>query len=89
MSKSKAEAIREVLSEADFGLTNRQIKDQIRERYGLIVESNEIGNIGGSYRDRLAIAGHSQHLLKVAGDFLRLVGDQRLAIALIRQASHV
>jgi len=89
MSKSKADAIREVLSEADFGLTNRQIKDQIRERYGLIVESNEIGNIGGSYRDRLTIAGHSTHLLQKAGDFLRLVGDQRLAIALIRQASHV
>ena len=87
MSKSKAEAIREVLSEADFGLTNRQVKDRVRERYGLIVESNEIGNIAGSYRSRLAIAGHSKHLLGKAKDFCIACGeDERLAVALIRLA---
>ena len=86
-SKNRSEIIREVLAEFDFTLSNKQLKDIVRERYSLNIESNEIGNIG-SYRSRLAVAGHSKYLLDKAKDFLVTVGDDKLAISLLRLVSN-
>jgi len=75
---NKSQAVREVVKE-NFGLTNKQIKTEVRHRFGLLVETNEIINTVGPFKKRIQITGYQDHLIKKAKDFLHSVGDYRLA----------
>ncbi len=84
---SKTEAIRDVLKE-DLSQTAEQIKREVRLRWGLLVESNLICNVSGSHDSRVALAGYSDHLLAKAREFVETVGDDKLAISLLRVVAH-
>ena len=84
---SKTEAIRDVLKE-DLSQTAEQIKREVRRRFGLLVESNLICNVCGSLESRVNLHGHSEFLLEKAEEFLNLVGEERLAVTLLRIVDH-
>jgi len=84
---SKSDAIREVLKE-DMSQTAEQIKREVRRRYGLLVESNLICNVTGRHESRVGLTGYSNHLLDKARGFLDTVGDDKLAISLLRMVAH-
>jgi hypothetical protein len=84
---SKSDAIREVLKE-DLSQTAEQIKREVRQRWGLLVESNLICNVSGSHDSRVGLAGYSDHLLAKATEFVLAVGDSKLAVTLIRMVSN-
>jgi hypothetical protein len=84
---SKSDAIREVLKE-DLSQTAEQIKREVRRRYGLLVESNLICNVTGSHESRVGLTGYSDLLLDKAREFVETVGDDKLAISLLRVVAH-
>jgi hypothetical protein len=84
---SKSDAIREVLKD-DLSQTAEQIKREVRQRWGLLVESNLICNVSGSHDSRVGLAGYSDLLLDKAREFVETVGDDKLAVTLIRMVSN-
>ena len=83
---TKARAIRIVTAE-DKSISNKEIKDRVKDRFGLDVETNHIIELVGPYRERknLGIAGKT--LTTEAEKYLNIVGDRRLAVQLINSVA--
>lgn len=76
---TKADAIREAVRN-DPSLSNQQIKQIVRIRFGLTVRSNHINNILGPHSKRKNRGLAGQRYLNLATQFLAgFNGDRRLA----------
>jgi hypothetical protein len=73
---NKSELIRET-SRAVPGLTNKQVKRIIRERYGVDVASNLIIAVLGRERTRKLLAPVREKLLKLGQEWFDLCGKDR------------
>ena len=82
---TKAEAIREVAKD-NMGLSNKQIENEVRQRFGLNVGHNEIINTVGSMEKRQEIAGYSSYYVNKAKEFLFSVGDLTTSQKLLKIA---
>lgn len=84
---TKRQAIRNVAAD-DLSLSNSRIKQEIRKRYGLVVESNEIIGVLGKYADRRFKGKAGQIELELATDYLRqMSGDVRHAVRWLHLAA--
>ena len=81
---TKAEAIRKV-TDNNLALSNQQIRDEVRERFGLDVQSNHIIGVIGPFHKRVHLAGYSDLLLEKARDYALAVGDDHLAKTLLQR----
>lgn len=79
---SKADAIRQVASQ-DMSLTNKQIREKVRRRYGYTVESNQIINLIGSYASRRFGGKAGPAKLRMAREFVARIGSIREAVQLL------
>ena len=80
---TKAKAIRQVKQD-DVSYTNDQIKNLVRARYGLEVETNQIIGVCGPYAKRKWSGPTGEALFRLGNDFLRHCGGNRkLAIQVI------
>ena len=79
---SKAQAIRNVAKQ-DCSITNGHVKQLVKERYGLEVQTNQINNTIGSYADRKNQGPAHQTLLKLAGDLVEGCGNDRRRAAML------
>ena len=80
---SKTEAIRQVAREY-LGKTNKQIQEEVLQRYGHKVGHNLIINICGSQKERFQLGGYSKVHLENARKFLLMVGSLPLCYKLLR-----
>ena len=71
---TKADAIRLVAKE-NLGLSDKQIQELVRERYGLEVGQNLIINTLGSQKSRGYVACYSRELIGKAARYLNAAGD--------------
>lgn len=71
---NKTDAIRDVAKD-HLHWSNRQIRDEVRRRFKMLVSSSAIINVIGSHRKRMALSGYSVDLREQAKRFLALVGD--------------
>lgn len=81
----KSDAIREVVK-TGLHKSNKQIKKEVRTRFGEIVSSSQIINVVGSHSDRMKLASYSIDIRKKAKEFLRMVGDYEQAKQLLAMA---
>ena len=79
---TKARAIRNVTAE-DKSISNKEIKDRVKDRFGLDVETNHIIELVGPYRERKNSGPAGKTLNTAAEKYLNIVGDRRLAVQLI------
>lgn len=66
---TKSEMIRSIVKD-NLSLTNEQIKQQVRAKYGTTVETNLIISIVGSEKDRRVLANTEGHVRKKAKELL-------------------
>ena len=80
----KSDAIRAVVSKHG-DLTNRQIREEVLNRFGIIVYDNHVIQVAGSYAERIsALGGFPTHSIKRAKEFLTFCGgDYRHAKRLL------
>lgn len=80
----KSDAIRAVVSKHG-DLTNRQIREEVLKRFGIIVYDNHLIQVAGKYADRMsAFGGFPPHSVKRAKEFLTFCGgDYRHAKRLL------
>ena len=65
-------------------LTNVQIRDEVRNRFGVEVTSSQIINAIGAYHQRLNNnPAHITYLENLTRDFIRSIGDRKLARQLV------
>ena len=84
---TKARAIR-IVTQEDRSLSNKEIKERVKRRYGLDVQTNHIIELVGPYRERKNLAGGAgQTLTTEAEKYLNIVGDRRLAVQLINSVA--
>ena len=67
---NKSEMIRNIVKD-NLSLTNEQIKQQVRAKYGTTVETNLIISIVGSEKDRRVLANTEGHIRKRAKEYLK------------------
>ena len=70
----KCDAIREVVSK-HAGLTNKQVRDEVKQRFGLTVFDSQVIAVAGTCHERLA-NGFPPHLIQQAKAFLIAVGGE-------------
>ena len=85
---TKARAIRIVTAD-DRRLSNKEIKEQVRSRFGLDVGSNHINELLGPYRDRRNQGESGRTLAIEARKYLNTVGDIRMAVQLLHSVASV
>ena len=73
---NKSQLIREV-SRAIPGMTNKQVKHIIQERYGIEVKSNLLIAVLGKERTRKLLAPIREKLLKLGQEWFDLCGKDR------------
>lgn len=83
--QTKADAIRIVIQN-NIGLTNKEIEEEVRHRFGMNVGHNEIVNTIGSMKDRKTFTLHSDHHIKNAKKYLSDVGDAGMAMKFLKIA---
>jgi len=71
---NKSEMIRSIVKD-NLSMTNEQIKQQVRAKYGTTVETNLIISIVGSEKDRRVLANTEGHIRKKAREYLRCCED--------------
>lgn len=83
----KSDAIRAVVS-SHGDLTNRQIREEVLNRFGIIVYDNHVIQVAGSYAERMsAFGGFPLTSIKRAKEFLTFCGnDYRHAKRLLEMA---
>ena len=79
---TKARAIRIVTAD-DRSLSNKEIKEQVKSRYGLDVETNHIIELVGPYRTRRHQGEAGKTLTREGEKFLNICGDRQLAVQII------
>ena len=79
---SKAQAIRNVAKQ-DCSITNGHVKQLVKERYGLEVQTNQINNTIGSYADRKTQGPAHQTLLGIAEGLVKACGNDRRRAAML------
>ena len=79
---TKAQAIRNVTKQ-DCSITNGHVKQLVKEKYGLEVQTNQINNTIGSYADRKTQGPAHQTLLGIAEGLVKACGNDRRRAAML------
>jgi len=82
---SNAEAIRQVCRD-DISITNDEIKYRCKRLHGCVVETNQIIEVVGAYKDRRHKGPAARTLQDETKKYLKMVGSKRFAIQLIHLA---
>ena len=84
--ENKSELISSVYEKSPTA-TNRQIKNIIKNSFGVDVNSNLIISAIGRYKSRIALCGLSQSIVRQAKEYLCIcLGDIEQAIHFLRKA---
>ena len=85
--QTKAEAIRIVVAEGGVGMTNKAIELEVRRRFKMNVQHNEIVNCIGSMTSRKVFEVHSEYWIEKAKKFILAVGDAGMANKFLKIAA--
>ena len=83
---TKAEAIRKVTKD-DISISNVEIKQRVKNLFGLDVQTNHIIELVGPYCRRKHQGEAGKILMKEAEKYVKTVGSRRLAVQLVNSVA--